>query len=213
MLAKASQDDFIDVYTLQSADACKALRRQSILTCDPDFVFVDDILSFREAGKLFAYNWMSKQGSCRMGQNIWPSDTLPLWFTLTPNFDGLRKDDVCLKAKIPRRRLLPHFYDGWYQLLEIGYEVGAPGTWPNQWKSLTSPLIDPFINRSVVRDSWQPIPIPPPLDVCQRSWELMFDLSLLESPALQWNHTIHLAVPYLELTDVIGEDTSTVLRK
>ena len=199
---QSSPEDLIELYSLQSGLAFEQLMLNKELWSEPRCAFADPVTS---AGKRFAYFWMTEQGSQRLPE-WWPRGALPLWCSLKPYQERARRNDLMLTLRIPKKRLLPHLYDGWLQLLEIGSCcAGLP--WPAYWPTWARPQMDPFFVRPLDKGPVAAIPPSPPEKLCRQSWEVMFDLSLINDVNLAWEPTVHMVTPFFEFHDLVRFDT------
>lgn len=106
-IINAHPNKLITVYTLQHADALKLAVSRGYLTGDND-------KHLKESDFVEQYDWMRDQMKTRIPDF---SGDYPIWChlgTISPTFTK-----VCIKARVPRKRILLSHYHRWEEVLNF----------------------------------------------------------------------------------------------
>lgn len=118
------------LWTIQSIDVWKKLKKEKIITCDPKLA---SYLKDEECSFLEPYNWMRKEMINRIGNSTNKSNIYPIWGWYINN--GLNKKPdlrrsahgpsgeqmVCMELEIREDKVVLSDFNLWHCVLNNGY--------------------------------------------------------------------------------------------
>ena len=161
-LMSMARDARVTLWTLQQPGAVKHLTMKGYLTGRRKFAFAP---AYNHPGKERAYAWLQSQMQVRLDCYC---GELPIWALPSKPTQTNRDDDILLRVEVPKRRILFSFYELWCRLLR-----------GNSWEYFAIDVAD--------REQNRPNNLCPPVHVCEKSWERMFELELGLRADLLWH--------------------------
>lgn len=182
-LKSCPPEEKITIWTFQQQKAVEEFRSKGELRANTEYSFPEG----HSVGKRRAYQWMQEQMKKRLENN---NCELPLWVSLDkmqPNQGA--PGDVLIKARIPRNRLLIHFYEPWNIILRCFAMInGNDGNWPTSF--VDTPYVAANDGDQNYVDGKSNCTSCYTEEECRSSWERIFDLSLVDTCGFKW-WTLH----------------------